>query len=255
MRILLCLTILFFPFIIKTDAAGVNLNYQFYVIPNAGPEKVEMELFLKNDGDLPLNFEFPTSQIYEITITNPAGRGVYRYSKGRSFLQAFQTIRIGPHKTYKRTETWNYQINGQRVPKGEYSVNAIFKPIHLNDHPIEDRGKLIASKKLFVPEENPTFRHLDVKGSKGNYVISGETRTEKGLFFYTVEDGHFEYFKEKQGRANGGNSDWSSFKLQIHLPEENLPNNSTLTLFLYERSKEGKIIHSYPLTLEKFYEP
>jgi hypothetical protein len=254
MRIILCMILLFFPFTMKTDATGVSeLNYQFYVIPLTGPENTEIELFIKNVGDKPLSFEFPTSQTFEITIKNPAGREVYRYSKGRSFLQAFQTIRINPHNTYKRIVTWNYQVNGKRVPKGEYSVTAFFKPIQLNDQPIKDRGMLIKSNKIFVPDENMTFRHLQVKGSKGNYVITGETSSKGGWFFYTVEDGHIEYINEKQMVVKGSDSDWSTFELQIHIPEEKLPNNSTLILNLYKRNVEGKIIDSYPLVLDKFY--
>jgi hypothetical protein len=254
MRIILCVMMLFFSIIIKTEATGVSdLNYQFYIITTAGSESAEIGLFLKNDGDIPLNFEFPTSQTFEISILNHAGREVYRYSKDRYFLQAFQTIRIDPHKSYKRRERWNYQFNGKRVPKGEYIVNATFKPIQLNDKPIKNRERLTSSQKLFVPEENTVFRHLTVEGNNGNYVVTGETRTEKGLFFYTVEDGHHEYIKEKKVVSSGEGSDWHSFKLQIQLPKEKLPHNGSLILHLYERGNGEKIIHSYPLVLEKFY--
>ena len=253
MRLILCMIMLFFPFINKVDAIGAsNLNYQFYVIPVAGVEDAQIELILKNDSDIPLNFEFPTSQTFEISILNSAGREVYRYSKGRYFLQAFQTVKVEPHKTYKRMEKWNYQLNGKRVPQGEYTVISSFKPTQLNDMLIKDREKLTKSQKILVPEENIAFRHLKVEGNNGNYVVTGETRTEKGLFFYTVEDGHVEYIKEKQVLSNEGNSDWHSFKLQIHLPKEKLPANGTLILNLYERGKEGKIINTYPFILENF---
>jgi hypothetical protein len=253
MRIIFCMMMLFFSFNAQTDATGVSeLTYHVYVIPTAEPESAEIELFLKNEGDIPLNFEFPTSQIFDLSILNQAGREIYRYSKGRYFLQAFQTVRIEPHKTYKRSERWNYQVNGKRVPKGEYTVENSFKPTQLNDESIKDRGRLTDSQKMFVPEVNTAFRLLKVEGNKGTYVVTGETRTEKGLFFYTVEDGHVEYKKEKQVLTNGLGSDWHSFKLQIHLPEEKLPNNGSLILNLYERSKEKQIIHSYPLILEKF---
>lgn len=118
---------------------------------------------------------------------------------------------------------------------------------------VNDLNRLKGTQKLVVPEENTAFRHLIVEGNKGNYVVTGEIKTEKGLFFYTVEDGHHEFIKEKKVVSSGEGSEWHSFKLQIQLPKEKLPHNGSLILYLYERGNGEKIIHSYPLVLEKFY--
>lgn len=252
MRILLCVILLFFPLSIKTDANGVDdFNYSFYLIPTAGPETALFEIGIKNEGDIPLSFEFPTSQIVEITITDQNGSEVYVYSKGKYFLQAFQTIHVEPHQTIKRYEKWNYQFKGSRVPAGEYAVHAMLKPVRLNDEPIKNRTKLYTTQKLYVPEENRAFRFIKVSGTKGDYVVTGEVRSAGGVYYYSVEDGHVEYLKEEQVVLKG-KEDWEPFKLHIQIPVEKLPPNGSLILNLYERNEERKIINQYPLILESF---
>ncbi|MGG3469797.1 BsuPI-related putative proteinase inhibitor [Neobacillus pocheonensis] len=252
MRILLCIILLFFPMAIHTNANGVNdFNYSFYLIPKAGPEMVLFEIVLKNEGDIPLHFEFPTSQMVEITITDPAGSEVYVYSKGKYFLQAFQTIDVEPNQTIKRYEKWNYQFRGKRVPPGEYTVHAMLKPIRLNDGPIQNRTKLQSIQKLNVPAENTAFRFVKVSGTKGNYLITGEFKSANDKFYYLVEDGHMEYLNEKQVHVKSRNQ-WEPFKLHIQIPENKLPDNGSLFLNLYERDQEKKVINQYPLLLESF---
>ncbi|MGG1676608.1 BsuPI-related putative proteinase inhibitor [Neobacillus sp. NRS-1170] len=250
MRILLCIILLFFSLAMNTNANGVNdFNYSFYLIPIAGPENVLFEIVIKNEGDIPLHFEFPTSQMIEITITDETGAEVYVYSKGKYFLQAFQTIVVEPHQSVKRYEKWNYQFKGKRVPSGVYKVNALLKPISLNDEPIKNRAKLYHSQKLKVPEENPAFRFVKVSGTKGDYVVTGEVKPASRGFFYSVEDGHLEYIKEKEIVLTG-KEEWEPFKLHIQLPIDKLPANGSLMLNLYERKKDGNIINLYPIILK-----
>jgi len=255
MRIFLCVILIFFPFVRITGAKGVNdLDYAFYIIPTASPEMAELEMILKNKGEIPLHFEFPTSQMVEITITNQAGSVVYVYSQGKYFLQAFQTISVNPHQTIKRYEKWNYHFKGKRVPPGEYTVNAMLKPTRLNDEPIQNRMKLYSTQKLNVPEENTAYRFVKVSGTKGDYIITGEFRSTKGVLYYSVEDGHVEYMKEKQIAVNG-EQEWEPFKLHIQIPKEKLFSNGSLILNLYERDSGDKIINIYPLILKKAEAP
>ncbi len=253
MRILLWINLLFFSFMIKTDAIGVEeLKYTFYVVPQAGPEAVEFAMFLRNEGEIPLNFEFPSSHIYDITVTDQSGREVYDYSKGRYFLQAFQSIRLQPQQTIINGEKWNCQFQGKRVPAGEYNVHVTLKPVRLNGDSLKKRAKLNDTQKFFVPEENTAFRKLMVSGTNGTYIVTGESNTKQDSFYYTVEDGHVEIIKERNMALKGGNQEWEPFKLDIHLPEKKLPVNGTLMLNLYERNSGGDIIHLYPLVLERF---
>jgi hypothetical protein len=154
-RGVLCVILFLFPFSLKGEAnyGEINHPFQFSVTPIAGHEKVEFEILIKNLGDNPLSFEFPTSQYVEISVADTSGHEVFRFSKGRFFLQALQTIKIDPHQTYRKVEKWNYQVNGQRVPEGQYTVTATLLPRKLNDHPIKNKQELVSKKKFNIPEE------------------------------------------------------------------------------------------------------
>ncbi|WP_051591053.1 BsuPI-related putative proteinase inhibitor [Bacillus sp. UNC438CL73TsuS30] len=259
MKNLLCIFLLFFSFHTNTFANGNERNvsdspFTFNVIPSAGPESVEFEFLLKNEGAIPLKLEFPTSQLFEITVTDKSGNEVYRYSKGRYFLQAFQTIKIEPKTSYKRIVVWDYMVDGKRAPAGEYNAHITLKPVNLNEEPISNREKLTIHKKIMIPEENSAFRHVKVNGNRGKYKISGEIKPSQRVFYYTVEDGHEEFVNETQIKLDGKPQDWNSFTIQIQIPETKLPDNGSLILFLYERDHENKIIHSFSVTLEKFYQ-
>jgi hypothetical protein len=156
-RGVLCVILFLFPFSLKGEANhGENDHpFQFSVTPIAGHEKVEFELLIKNTGDYPLSFEFPTSQYVEISVADSSGHEVYRYSKGRFFLQALQTIKIDPHHTFRKVEKWNYQVNGQRVPEGQYTVTATLLPRKLNDQPLSNNQRLVSKVKFNLPADGP----------------------------------------------------------------------------------------------------
>ena len=153
MRISLCLLLFLFPFSLKGEASYGEHNHQFKfsVTPIVGNEKVGFQLLIENNEDSPLHLEFPTSQFYEITVTDQSGQEVYRYSKGRFFLQALQTINIGPHQTYRKVENWDFKVNGKRVPAGKYTVTATLLPRKLNDHSLSNKQILVSKIEFNVP--------------------------------------------------------------------------------------------------------
>lgn len=154
MRIIFCLLLFLFPFSIKGEASYGELNqqYQFSVLPIVGREEVKFELTIKNNQELPLYFEFPSSQYYEITVTDASGHEVYRYSKGRFFLQALQTITIEHGQTYRKVENWDYKVNGKRVPAGKYTVTAALLPRKLNDKPLSNKQTLVSITEIHLPK-------------------------------------------------------------------------------------------------------
>ncbi|WHY02074.1 BsuPI-related putative proteinase inhibitor [Neobacillus sp. DY30] len=153
MRIILCLILFLFPFNIKGEASygEQNQQFQFSVFPIVGNEKVNFELTIKNNQQLPLSFEFPSSQFYEITVSDASGHEVYRYSKGRFFLQALQTLTIEPNQTYRKVENWDYKVNGKRVPTGKYTVTATLLPRKLNDKPLSNKQTLVSKTEIHLP--------------------------------------------------------------------------------------------------------
>lgn len=253
MRIIFCVILFLVPFSLIGEASygEQNHQFQFSVVPIAENEKVEFKLLIKNNETSPLHFEFPTSQFYEITVTDKSGNEVYRYSKGRFFLQALQTIKIEPHQTYQKVENWDYKVNGKRVPAGEYTVMATLLPRKLNDQPVNNKQTLVSKMKFTLPAENPVFRNVKVEGRKGNYLITGDTIGSNGSVYYNVEDGHVEYITEKPIRTTES-QDWKHFKIEVHIPKEKLPENGSLIFNVYVRSGEDQI-NNYPVILEKFY--
>jgi hypothetical protein len=152
-RILLCVMLFLFPFSLN-GKAGYDRNvdqFQFSVVPIADNEKVKFELLIKNNEESPLHFEFPSSQFYEITVSDQSGQEVYRYSKGRFFLQALQTTKIEPHQTYRKVENWDYKVSGKRVPAGQYTVTATLLPRKLNDQPLGKNETLVSKMKFTLP--------------------------------------------------------------------------------------------------------
>ncbi|EIJ81885.1 hypothetical protein PB1_03060 [Bacillus methanolicus PB1] len=102
-------------------------------------------------------------------------------------------------------------------------------------------------------EENPVFRNVKVSGEKGNYEVSGEARPIKGVFYFTVEDGHNEFIFETKRDHKTKFPVWAPFSISIDIDKNKLPLNGSLILNLYERSKkDNSIIHTYPVQLEQF---
>lgn len=248
-KIGLMVSVLFFLFTLRTDAAGASV-FQFDCFTTAGPEKAEIELLFINNGEDTIHLEFPTSKLFETSIVSPEGKEVYLYSRGRHFLQAFQTVKIKPHQTFKRVVRWDYMFNGKRVPKGEYTVNSILLPVTINKEAVRYRDSLTCTTKITVPEQNAVFRDVNVTGSSGNYLVKGKTRAT--TFFFTVEDGHNQLITEQTQTTANMDTVWRPFAIQLNIPRAKLPANGSLLLNLYERSMEGKILNNYPLLLQRF---
>lgn len=227
-------------------------EFSFYIDPIAGAEHAVFELTLQNHGDGDLVFEFPTSQKYEIIVRDGQRNKVYQFSEDKAFAQAFEKLALKPHETMKWRESWDYKKAGTRVKEGEYTVNAQLKAVSVNGKPVPDKQQLTDQKQMYIPGENPVFKGIQAEGERGSYKISGEARPIGGKFFYTVEDGHNQLIAETEVVPQSKYPKWHPFSLDVTIPENKLPKNGSLILNLYERSKEGEIIHTYPVLLERF---
>ncbi|MGA9228399.1 MAG: BsuPI-related putative proteinase inhibitor [Mesobacillus sp.] len=232
--------------------AGKQSDFSFFIDPVSGPEMAEFELFLRNDGNEPISFEFPTSQKYEITVVDENKKKVYQYSDGKAFAQAFETLTLKPQQSIKWKETWDYTTDGARVKEGDYTVGAKLKAVSLDGRPISDQSLITDTKTMYVPGENPVFKGVGAEGSKGNYKITGEARPTSGKFYYTVEDGHNELIREAEIVTDSKYPQWKPFVIDVSISVDHLPQNGSVILNLYERSGDGTIIHTYPVLLERF---
>jgi hypothetical protein len=112
---------------------------------------------------------------------------------------------------------------------------------------------LSTSSTVNIATENLVFKKVVVSGDSGSYRVVGQVKSQNGSFYYTVEDGHHQQIQETRKEISGDATEWSTFVLELKIPEELLPQNGTLMLNLYERNN-GAIVHNYPAVLEKFYE-
>ncbi|WP_226644659.1 BsuPI-related putative proteinase inhibitor [Mesobacillus subterraneus] len=229
-----------------------KLEYSFYIDPLAGPEKAEFEMILQNLGDTELSFEFPTSQKYEITVEDGSKQKVFQYSEGKSFAQAFETVTLKPQEKVKWVEVWDYSAEGKRLPEGEYSVTAQLRATSVNGKTVGDKKLLTDTKIMYIPGENPVFKNITSEGGKGIYKVMGEVRPINGKFYYTVEDGHNQLIAETEVISGTKYPQWKPFTLEVSITESKLPQNGSVILNLYERSKDGEIMHTYPVLLERF---
>lgn len=227
-------------------------EFSFSIDTIAGPEFVEFELTLQNHGNGDLLFEFPTSKKYEIIVMDGEKKKVYQFSEDKAFAQAFEKLEVKPHETIKWRESWDYNQAGIRIKEGEYSVNGQLEAISVNGKPVANKQQLTDQKQMYIPGENPVFKGIKTDGQSGSYKISGEARPTSGKFFYTIEDGHNQLIAETKVIQQSKYPNWHPFSLKVAIPENKLPQNGSLILTLYERSKDGKIIHTYPVLLERF---
>jgi hypothetical protein len=99
-------------------------------------------------------------------------------------------------------------------------------------------------------ENNPNYKDIQINKSNGSYVVTGEAKVRKGVFYYMVENGHNILVPEK--KVNVHNLSWTTFKLNILIPVEKLPKNGALILYMYEKDKSSNVTDQHPIVLEKF---
>jgi hypothetical protein len=214
-------------------------QFHFSVNPIPDPEETIIQINLTNVDKQPLEFEAPTSQWFDITITDQQDKIVYRYSDGRSFLQAFQQLTLNPGETKK----WSVNIKepyGKQLNPGTYTVTAVLKAITVNGKDLKSYHNLIDQKEMVVPPKNPIIRNVMLNLQNDRLEIRGNAK--HGNIFYVIEDGHREWVKETMVKVNGKYSAWGDFTIKLNLPEGKEP----LTLYLYVKDQNGRLVHIYP---------
>lgn len=235
-------------------------------------ENVTFTITFANDAEEPVDFTFSSGQKFEIVVRDASGQEVYRFSEGKMFTMALETLKLEAGESVTFQDVWEYKKDGVNLESGEYKVTASVIPTEINGEKLEKDA--FTAQGSFVVEsssetegteeetseqinnedkENPAFRNIKVTGSNGEYVITGEARVFEAVFLYTVEDGHHQLIKETPVQAEQGAPEWSPFELSISIPKDQLPDNGTLTAHIYERSaKDGSIVNSHFVTLEQF---
>jgi hypothetical protein len=231
--------------------------------------KAVFNISFTNKGEEEANVTFSSGQKFELVVLDSSGKEVYRYSIGKMFTMALETIKLGPGESIQIQDEWDYMLDGKRVNPGEYKAIVTVIPREIDEKTI-DLGTFQAETTFTVEQsnentngtdgettygsdDNPAFRHIKVSGEDGEYIVTGEARVFEAVFMYAVEDGHNEIIKETPFYANEGAPSWSHFEIKVSIPKEKLPENGTLTIYIYERSaKDGEIVNSYYTSLQQF---
>ena len=232
----------------------------FTVEAEPGAEQAEIRLRLENKRPQEAKLEFPTSQFYDAVILDENGSEVYSFSKGRYYLQAFQTVTVPAGETKVWKEYWNYAGDGIRVPGGTYKIAAALRAVKVDGIATAATG-LTAETAFDVPagqreekasEEDAVFTAIHSEGSRGAYTVTGKARPRSGSFYYTVEDGHNQLVPETKVAMGTTYPEWGEFKIALSLSPDQLPLSGTLILNVYE--KEGEAMKGEPvaIVLEQF---
>jgi hypothetical protein len=253
-RLLLFIIFVFFnaTIALAENNAPKDINFHFFIHPIAGPEEADIELFLINEGDQSLEFEAPTSQWYEISIFNSKNELVYQYSRGRSFLQAFQKLVLKPGEKKVWVESI-YKNKEEKLAEGTYKVQAILKAVTLNGEDIANYHILKDEATLVIPPANPIIELVKMDKNEKNIVVSGKARPESGRLYYVVEDGHHEWIPETKIKGDFSSNDWKEFSFDLKMPPVKKQDAIPLILYIYERDEHGVMKHSYPKLIRTTY--
>jgi hypothetical protein len=229
----------------------VNLeNLETFIKATQEGENVHLTLVLQNNSSQNIELTFSSGQQFEIVVVNENNEEVYRYSKDKMFTQAIESKLIKAGSQLEWQDVW--ETSG--IQKGSYYVKA--QIIAKETNPAVSKDQLAAETSLELEEnrakENTAFQNINVTGENGNYIISGEARVFEAIFNYRVSNGH-SYLIEDYIQVHEGAPSWSKFELEVLLNEEQLPENGTVILELFEQSaKDGSDTNQLFIPLESF---
>ncbi|TYR77816.1 hypothetical protein FZC79_03120 [Rossellomorea vietnamensis] len=227
-----------------TIQAG-NQQPEWAVKAEEGDGGVEIELTVSNNTSEKMILEFPSSQFFDYIVKDHSGKEVYRYSDNKAFLQAIQRITLtsGEQKVWQ--SKWNHTSSGgQKIPPGEYMVEAFLQVKQVNGKPVGER--IVETVKLTIEEQNPSFKNVKMVSSGNSYCVRGQAKVAAGSFYYTVEDGHNILIEETLVKVNKESPNWSDFEFSFELGRDKIAKNRPVILNLYERNLEdGTVHHNY----------
>ena len=121
-------------------------------------DRIPLKLVLSNKSKDTLNFEFPTSQIFDIGITTAEGKQVTTWGKGKAGLQKITSRRIAPGTSELFTWEWSTAdasfdspggTENKALPAGTYFITGYLKlaqplsskpvAVVIKDKPVEGR--------------------------------------------------------------------------------------------------------------------
>ncbi|WP_407272403.1 BsuPI-related putative proteinase inhibitor [Radiobacillus sp. PE A8.2] len=223
-------------------------------------EQVTFHMELSNNGEETVELGMSGGQQFEIVVTDASGQEIYRFSEGKAFIESFVYKEIPAGKSLEWTEEWN----DTEIADGEYEATITLLPVQINKQGIENNP--FTQTKTFTVSKNTTassslpkadgkvidgiVNNIKVEGSNGEYKLKGEVSPIVEELYYTVEDGHSVVVEETKITVES--DEWSPFEIQVSIPSDQLPNNGTVSMYLYDKNPEdGQILSSQAVTLQQ----
>lgn len=75
-------------------------------------ESVQFSLHVTNSSNKRVELRFPSGQTHDVTVLDPQGREVWRWSRGRMFTQSMQNKVLAASDTLTFTERWHPEHSG-----------------------------------------------------------------------------------------------------------------------------------------------
>ncbi|MFD1017826.1 BsuPI-related putative proteinase inhibitor [Thalassobacillus hwangdonensis] len=241
---------------IDLDQAISHLKLEAEAQPSK--EKVLFDFSLTNEAEETYKLGFSSGQKYEIIVTDANGKEVYKYSDGKMFTEALEYVTFNGGDTQEFQEEWT-----EGVVPGNYEAMITIKVMSINDQPLESEpftttvpfeiGEGATQNDSDQSAGEEAFRNLQVSGEDGSYTITGEARVFEGQFRYNVEDGHNILIEDTVVEVDEGAPAWASFSFEITLSEDQLPDNGSLTLTIYQvNPSDGRPTNVNYVPLESF---
>lgn len=231
----------------ENQVSGLETNVDIH----QNGELVAFDVTLQNNSSDEIQLTFPNGQQIEISVTNQNNEHVYTYSINKDFVDAIQNVKIPAGEKIEWNDEW---LLNDDISSGEYIATVQIVASHLNGEELVDQKELQVEQTFQIENNrsNNAFRNINVRGEKGEYIVTGEARVFEGVFFYSIEEGHEYLVEEAKVEVKNGAPAWEPFELSISIPEDQLPINGTVTLELFEKSaKDDSVTNLYFVKLEE----
>jgi len=228
----LCLMIFFLPKLAfatgEDDTSMVSWNAKLR--PYA--DHLEINLIVRNNLEQAVQLEFPTSKLYDFSIMD-GKKEVFRFSKGKYYLQAFQYVKLQSGEEKSWNINWDYKSNGKRLSSGKYTFIARLLPSKING---------MTSPQQWVTKQEfevPALYGIHTEGKAGNYTVSGLSDSSSANYYYSVDDGHRLLIGKKAIPITK-----DAFQISFHLPNEIVTQNKSLIFSIFNAKDEPIFIQN-----------
>jgi len=230
--IFLCLMILLVPKLANATGKDVGSMVSWNAQLRPYADHLEINLIVRNNSEQNVQLEFPTSKLYDFSILD-GKREVFRFSKGKYYLQAFQYVKLQSGEEKSWTINWDYKSNQKRLSSGKYTLIARLLPSKLNG---------VISPQQWVTKQEfevPALHGIHTEGKAGNYTVSGDADYSSENYYYSVDDGHNLLIARKAIPIER-----NAFHISFHLPNDIVTQNKSVIFTIFNAKDEPIFIQN-----------